>query len=99
MFSRVLQGRLKGCYSEVSMMFHTSFSDRKFPQCFKKVCGFFQGRSRVFEGNSTVFQRRLRMVQGSFKAVQMKFPWCLKESFKGVAKKFAWCFNEDCRVF
>ena len=26
------------------------------------------------------------MIQGSFKAVKMKFPWCFKESYKDVNK-------------
>ena len=59
----------KGCFIEVSRMFHASFMDRKFQGCFNKVSGViqgcFEGVFREFQGHS---KEVLRMLQESFRA-------------------------------
>ena len=70
-----------GCFNEVSRMSHASFMDRKFQGCFKKVSGVL----REFEG---FFKEVLRMIQGRFRAVKMKFPWCHKK----VSRVLQGCF-------
>ena len=49
--------KVKGCFNEVSRMFHANFKDKKFKGCFKKVSGFIQGRLKGV----------LRLFQGHFK--------------------------------
>ena len=34
------------------------------------------------------------MIQGCFRAVLMKFPWCLKKPSRVLQKKFLVCFKE-----
>ena len=71
--------KYKGCFNEVSRIFHASFMDWKFQGCFKKVSGVFQGRLR---GVLRIFQK------SSKDEILELFGW----SFHGVLRKFQGCY-------
>ena len=99
----------KRCFIEVSRIFHACFMNSKFQGSFKKFSGLFQwcfefwGSLREFQG---YFREVLRMIQGSFRDVYMKYFktvssvlqsfWCASRQFQGCVESFSRVFQERC---
>ena len=65
----------------------------KYQGCFMQVSwiGSFNGVSRKFQKSfKGVLREFLEIIQGSFRAVQMQFPWCFKKVSRVLQKCF-WC--------